>query len=73
MPQVRNLVRSAMAPEISAGVMIANISWKAENTSSGMVSTSPLVPSLSTDDPRCDHPMIPTMPLDPFPKASAHP
>ena len=36
MPQVKNFARSAIAPEISAGVMIANISWKAANTSTGM-------------------------------------
>ena len=31
MPQPRNFARSAIAPLISAGVMIANISWKAAN------------------------------------------
>ena len=43
MPQVKNFARSAIAPEISAGVMIANISWKAANTRTGMVSTAPFV------------------------------
>ena len=36
MLQVRNFARSAMAPEISAGVMIANISWNIANTSVGI-------------------------------------
>ena len=36
MPQVKNLARSAIAPEISAGVMIANISWNAANTRTGI-------------------------------------
>ena len=31
-----NFHRSAMAPVISAGVMTANISWKATNTSGGI-------------------------------------
>ena len=35
--QPRNVARSAMAPEISAGVMIANISWKATKASVGIV------------------------------------
>ncbi len=30
-------MRSAMDPEISAGVMIANINWKAANTIVGIV------------------------------------
>ena len=34
--QPQNLVRSAIAPEISAGVMIANISWNIANTSTGI-------------------------------------
>src|SRR5579875_2394358 len=33
--QPTNLVRSATAPEISAGVMIANISWKQATANSG--------------------------------------
>ncbi len=33
-------MRSATAPEIRATVMIANIAWKATNTSAGMVPTS---------------------------------
>src|SRR4029077_9886395 len=33
-----NLVRSAMEPEISAGVMIANINWNAANTIVGVAS-----------------------------------
>jgi hypothetical protein len=34
--QPRNLARSAIAPEISAGVMIANISWNATKASVGV-------------------------------------
>ncbi len=33
--QAANFIRSATAPVISAGVMIANISWKATNASGG--------------------------------------
>ena len=36
-----NFIRSANAPIISAGVIAANVSWKATNTSSGM--TTPLL------------------------------
>ena len=36
MPQLRNFARSAMAPEISAGVMMANISWNIEKASAGI-------------------------------------
>ena len=32
----RNLVRSAIAPMISAGVMAAKVSWKTTKVSSGM-------------------------------------
>ena len=37
-----NRIRSAIAPVISAGVMIANISWKARNASGGIVSANPV-------------------------------
>ncbi len=36
-----NFIRSAIAPVISAGVMIANMSWNAENDSGGIVSVEP--------------------------------
>ena len=36
MPQPRNFARSAMAPEISAGVMMANISWNIANARAGI-------------------------------------
>ncbi len=36
MPQPRNFVRSATAPEISATVMIANMSWNIAKTSAGI-------------------------------------
>ena len=35
-------MRSAIAPVISAGVMMANIIWYAENVSGGMVSPKPV-------------------------------
>lgn len=38
--QAPNLARSAMAPLISATVMMANVSWKAENTISGKLSAA---------------------------------
>ena len=34
--QLQNLTRSAIAPEISAGVITANISWNIANANSGM-------------------------------------
>ena len=33
-----NLIRSANAPTISAGVNAANVNWKVTNTNSGIVS-----------------------------------
>src|SRR6266702_1295186 len=38
--QPQNLVRSATAPEISAGVMIANMSWNIANTRTGTPAVS---------------------------------
>jgi hypothetical protein len=38
--QAENRMRSATAPVIRAGVMMANISWKAMNASGGIVSSS---------------------------------
>ncbi len=46
---VTNRIRSAIAPVISAGVMIANISWNARNANGGIVSAKPVgdvVPAL---------------------------
>ena len=37
-----NFMRSAMAPVINAGVMIANMSWKAMNVSGGIDSSNPV-------------------------------
>ena len=49
-----NFMRSAKAPAISAGVMIAKLIWKVTNTPSGMPSTRlSLVMPLSI---RCDRP-----------------
>jgi hypothetical protein len=41
-PQPRNFARSAMAPEIRAGVMIANISWNIANARPGIAYGAPL-------------------------------
>ena len=38
-----NFMRSAKAPTISAGVMMAKVIWKVMNTDSGIVAASPLV------------------------------
>ena len=59
-----NRVRSANPPMISAGVMIANVSWNIENTVSGI---APLTESTST--PLChsfDNP-----PTSPLPESNA--
>src|SRR6476660_4999657 len=42
--QETNFVRSAIDPDISAGVMIANISWKSANTIVG--TASPCAPNV---------------------------
>ena len=39
-----NFMRSAKAPQISAGVMIAKVIWKHMNTDSGIVPVSALTP-----------------------------
>ena len=54
MPQETNFVRSAIAPEISAGVMIANMSWKATNANSGIGYSPPLFGTASTRPPSPD-------------------
>ena len=36
MLQLRNFARSAIAPEMSAGVMMANISWNMAKTRAGI-------------------------------------
>src|SRR5919199_1762780 len=43
--QPRNFARSAMAPEIRAGVMIANMSWNIEKTVAGILYSPPLTAS----------------------------
>ena len=53
--QAVNLVRSAIAPEINAGVIIANISWKAANARSGTGYTPPLFVNSSTALPSPDN------------------
>ena len=52
--QAENLARSAIAPLISATVMIANISWKATNTYSGRVPYA--VAALMLSRPRRSNP-----------------
>ncbi len=54
MHQVRNLARSAIAPLMSAGVMIANMSWKPAKASSGMPYTPPLLVSWPNASPSPD-------------------
>ncbi len=39
-PQPQNLARSGIAPEMSAGVMTANISWNIAKANSGILSGS---------------------------------
>ncbi len=39
--KAENFMRSATAPTISAGVMMANISWNTMNVCSGMFSSGP--------------------------------
>ena len=41
--RAENFIRSAKAPAISAGVMMAKVIWNAEKTYSGMVGASELV------------------------------
>src|SRR5436305_13601777 len=60
--QAPNLVRSAIAPLISATVMTAKVSWQAENTMSGMPDTREPLPT-SPCSPRYSHPPINQLPL----------
>ena len=62
--QAPNLVRSAIAPLISATVMTAKVSWKAENTRSGMPGTRDALPT-SPCSPRKANP-----PMNPLPGAN---
>jgi hypothetical protein len=62
-------MRSAIAPVISAGVMTANVSWKATNSNAGMVPETSLPMPL--------RPMKSKFPIQPpspaFPNASEYP
>src|SRR5581483_12362618 len=71
--QAENFIRSAMAPVISAGVITANIIWKATNTRGGMVCALPSGASLTRwfMAAKCKSPMI--LPLSILPKASEKP
>ncbi len=71
-----NFMRSANAPQISAGVMIAKVIWKTMNTVSGMVSAaaasrpSPSVNGLSQPMPSRNRRERSPMTVPPLPKAS---
>ena len=67
--QAPNLVRSAIAPLISATVMTANVSWKAENRRSGMPDTRDAL-CTSPCSPRYSKPPMNQLPL---PKVSESP
>ena len=60
--QVPNLARSAMAPEISATVMIANTAWKATKAMAGRLasvsSIRPLSPRNSVGSPSRPTPVM---------------
>src|SRR6201999_240945 len=60
--QAPNLVRSAIAPLISATVMTANVSWKAENTRSVIPDPREALPT-SPCSPRYSNPPINQLPL----------
>ena len=67
--QAPNLVRSAIAPLISATVMTANVSWKAENMRSGM----PVTRDASFTSPCSPRYSKPPMNPLPFPNDSESP
>src|SRR3954447_23937820 len=71
--QPRNLARSAIAPEISAGVMIANMSWNIENAAFGMVSWAPFAASDLIASPMPNQPRPPQNPFPVCPKATENP
>ena len=72
--QVENLARSAIAPLISATVMMANTAWKATNARAGIM--SPLAPKAasprSPESPKCWN-GLPTRPCQELPNASLYP
>ena len=59
-----NFMRSAKAPTMSAGVMIAKVIWKVMKTVSGMV---PLIESTSTPARKS----LPKPPMKPLPPSKA--
>jgi hypothetical protein len=67
--QAPNLARSAMAPLISATVMMAKVSWKAENTRSGM----PVTRDASVTSPCSPRYSKPPMNQLPLPNVSESP
>src|ERR671932_1416234 len=71
--QPRNLARSAIAPEMSAGVMIANISWNIENAVFGIVSCAPFAASGLSASPMPAQLKPPKKPLPVGPNATEKP
>ncbi len=61
-----NFIRSAIAPVMRAGVMIANISWKATNTTYGI---APSLPERSWSAKKSNPPQKPL----PAPNATLNP
>ncbi len=59
--QAPNLVRSAIAPEISATVMIANVAWKATNAMLVSGAVASVVIMLPSPNPSNGLPMKPPM------------
>ena len=69
-----NLARSAIAPDTSAGVITANMSWNIENASSGILYTDPLmvvICFMASPMPTMSKP--PKNPLPLMPKATENP
>ena len=65
--QAPNLARSAMAPLISATVMIANTAWKPTKASGGMPADSPATPPSGAADIRPLRPTKSKLPTRPPP------
>ena len=65
-----NLARSAIAPLISATVMMANTAWKPTNASGGMPAASPSTPPSGAADIRPLRPTNSKLPTRPPPASS---
>ena len=68
--QAPNFVRSAIAPLISATVMIANTAWNATNASGGMPADSPATPPSGAAFIRPFRPTNSKLPMRPLPESS---